>query len=236
MVDTRAGRTAKANSFLASVRPAKLLAGWEDPQSLGARARARRWEMMYERFPDFGSMRVLDLGGIVANWERAPVRPRSVTILNLEPEGRGNDWIDTVTGDACDPPEQLRRESFDLVYSNSTLEHLGGYYQRRRFASAAVSLAAHHWVQTPYRYFPIEPHWLFPYFQLLPLVARAEISRRWPWASEYVRSPRWPRSQAIADVLEVELISRTEMAALFPESDIVDETFAGLTKSLIATR
>ncbi len=36
------------------------------------------------------------------------------------------------------------------------------------------------WVQTPYRYFPIEPHWIFPGFQFLPLSARTEISRRWP--------------------------------------------------------
>lgn len=191
--------------------------------------------MLLGRFPDLESMRVLDLGGIVANWEGAPVRPREVVLLNLEAEAPDTGWIRTVTGDACDPPGDLRGETFDLVYSNSTLEHVGGYHRRRQLASTALSLAPHHWVQTPYRYFPIEPHWLFPFFQLLPVPLRAEISRRWRLAHEYVRSPAWPRSQAVKDVLEVELVSRTEMSFLFPESEIVAETFLGLTKSLIAT-
>jgi hypothetical protein len=227
---------AKASASLGRTNPIRLLGGWEDPGSLAARARARRWDMLLERFPDFETMRVLDLGGILPNWEGAPVRPRAVTILNLEPESRGNEWVRTVTGDACNPPDEVRSQSFDLVYSNSTLEHVGGYHQRRQLAGAALSMAPHHWVQTPYRYFPVEPHWLFPWFQLLPVPARAVLSRNWPLAREYVRSPRWPRSRALDDVLEVELISRSEMAHLFPESEILAERFAGMTKSLIATR
>ncbi len=220
----------------ARISPTKLLGGWEDPGSLAARARARRWDMLLERFPNLETMHVLDLGGITPNWEDAPVRPRTVTILNLDPEPRSNEWIRTVTGDACAPPADLRAQTFDLVYSNSTLEHVGGFQKRREFAAAVLSMAPRHWVQTPYRYFPIEPHWLFPYFQLLPVSVRASLSRSWPLAREYVRSPRWPPSRALDDVLEVELISRAEMAHLFPDSEIVGEKFAGVTKSLIAAR
>ena len=38
-------------------------------------------------------------------------------------------------------------------------------------------LAQLHWVQTPYRYFPVEPHFLFPGFQFLPLTVRAVLMR-----------------------------------------------------------
>ena len=43
------------------------------------------------------------------------------------------------------------------------------------FAETARRCGEHHWIQTPARTFPIEPHWLFPYFQLFPVPVRAWI-------------------------------------------------------------
>ncbi len=198
--------------------------------------------MLLDRFPDFTTMRVLDLGGTLETWASAPTIPKEVVLLNPDAEDQLAGFedptggrIQAITGDGCAPPAALAAERFDLVYSNSTLEHLGGYERRLGFASTVLGSAAHHWVQTPYRYFPIEPHWMFPGFQFLPVAARAEISRRWPMGQIY-RSPPEPRSAAVHDVLEVELISATEMRYLFPGSEIVKERFAGLVKSLIAIR
>ena len=84
-----------------------------------------------------------------------------------------------VSGDACRPPDRVRNESYDLVFSNSLIEHVGGFANRQLCADFIRSKADRHWVQTPYRYFPIEPHWLFPGFQFLPLNARVAITRRW---------------------------------------------------------
>ena len=64
--------------------------------------------------------------------------------------------------------------SYDVVFSNSLLEHVGGHAQRAALAREVRSLAPRHWVQTPYRYFPLEPHWLFPGMQF-PLEAQAEF-------------------------------------------------------------
>jgi hypothetical protein len=88
------------------------------------------------------------------------------------------------------------------------------------------------WVQTPYRYFPIEPHWLFPGFQFLPLSARTEISRRWP----LVHSPSSDRLDELRAAMAVELVSRMEMAFYFPDSEFRFERLAGLVKSLIAVK
>lgn len=53
---------------------------------------------------------------------------------------------------------------------NSPLEHVGGGHERRlRFAESVHALADRHRVQTPYRYFPIKPHWLAPGMQFLPV-------------------------------------------------------------------
>lgn len=205
----------------------------DGPDSLAERYRAKRWQQLHAEFPDLEDMTVVDLGGTVSSWRRAPVRPRRVVVLSFEPEGADDvDWIESHHADACDLPAEHRDLHADLVYSNAVIEHVGGAERRQRFADTVHRLADHHWVQTPYRYFPIEPHWLFPGFQFLPVAARVEISRRWG----LVHTPNRDRQAAIDNVLSVELIGLTEMRSLFPTSRIVCERAAGLVKSIIAVR
>jgi hypothetical protein len=203
------------------------------PGSLGQRRRARRWEWMCEAFPEIESLSVIDLGGTAEAWLRSPVRPALVHVVNLEPPPTQTPaWIRTDQADACDLPSRISDSRFDLVYSNSVIEHVGGHAQRMRFAGAVHKLADRHWVQTPYRYFPIEPHWLFPGFQFLPLSVRAELSRRWPLAHTPSRS--W--DEGLSAAMSVELLSRAEMAFYFPDSTLRFERMAGVVKSLIAVK
>lgn len=205
----------------------------EGPGSAGERCRARRWERFAGAFPAVSAMSVMDLGGTVQSWLRAPVRPASVHIVNLAPQnGDLPSWIRADQADACDLPPRIIGGGYDLVFSNSVIEHVGGYAQRQRFADAVHKLAASHWVQTPYRYFPVEPHWLFPGFQFLPLASRAEISRRWPLAPRLAAT----REEGVRRALSVELLSRSEMEFLFPGSAIWAERVMGLPKSLIAVK
>jgi hypothetical protein len=178
-------------------------------------------------------MTILDLGGRVENWLRVPVRPARVHVVNLEPPpAELPDWAEADRADACDLPRSIRRRRYDLVFSNSVLEHVGGYERRRRMAAAIRRLAPAHWVQTPYRYFPIEPHWVAPGMQFLPLAARVFVARRWPLAY----NPGKPYDLAMKQVLTTELIGRAELRHLFPEATIHSERMLGLTKSLIAVR
>lgn len=87
-------------------------------------------------------------------------------------------------------------------------------------------------MQTPYRYFPIEPHWFFPGFQFLPVRARREVAMRWPLHPGRRDDP----VAALDEVLDIELLSKTEMRRYFPGSELVVERFAGLPKSLVAVR
>ena len=182
------------------------------------------------RFPDIGEMRVLDLGGTTSHWDHAPVRPASVTILNLMPQESSDPDRVIVQGDVCRIPEVVVRAGpYDLVYSNSVIEHVGGHARRVEMADSVRSMGSHHWVQTPNRYFPIEPHWTFPGFQFLPARWRAELVPRWPmsWAKPDGR-------EALEAVLNTELIGRTEMGFLFPDSTIESEKLGFMVKSLIA--
>lgn len=205
----------------------------DGPDSLAEKFRAKRWQQLHEHFPQIEDMTVIDLGGTVSSWRRAPVRPKKVIVLSFEPEGAdGLDWVESHYADACHLPDHLLGLRADLVYSNAVLEHVGGAERRQRFADSVHLFADHHWVQTPYRYFPIEPHWLFPGFQFLPVSTRVAISRRW----SLVHTPNRDRQAAVDNVLSVELIGLTEFRNLFPTSRIVSERAAGLIKSIIAVR
>lgn len=211
------------------------LASARSPGSLAARARARRWEMFAAHFPEVGDMRVLDLGGTTFTWVSAPVRPREVVVVNMKPQPSEVDWISTLVADACALPRQVTDQSFDLVYSNSVIEHVGGHARREAFAAAVRNGAARYWVQTPYRYFVIEPHWLFPGFQFLPVAIRAELTRRWKLGHR--RAGRHPPDLAVAKVLDVELLSKAEMRHYVADcTTVLSETFLGLVKSIIAVK
>lgn len=200
-----------------------------DGSSLAARMRSRRSAALLRAFPSLGSYRVLDLGGTRNWWSTSPVMPAHVTLVNLDITPSEDAQFTEIRGDAC---SLTRAEvgDFDLVFSNSVIEHVGGYQRRRAFAEVAQGLAPRWWIQTPYRYFPVEPHWVFPGHQFLPLRARVAVAERWHLG--HMRSSS--REEAIADCLWTKLLSDTELGSLFPGSRIWHERFLGLTKSLVA--
>jgi hypothetical protein len=200
-------------------------------RSWGERRRERRAQWLAASFPDLSTMSVVDLGGRAETWLRAPARPKQVHVVNLEPPPTDvPEWIEVTYGDACALPDSVARRRYDLVFSNSVIEHVGGHERRLRFAESVHRLADAHWVQTPYRYFPMEPHWLAPGMQYLPVAARVTIAHRWPLA------PAPDRRAATRTVLWTELLDRTQMRHYFPNSTLRAERLFGLTKSLIAFR
>ena len=199
--------------------------------------RARRAGWLAQQFPDLAEMSVIDLGGRASSWVQAPVRPKHVHIVNLEGEtgleaGELPSWAEVDFGDACDLPGTILSRHYDLVYCNSVLEHVGGHERRLRLAEAVHKLAGSHWVQTPYRYFPVEPHFVAPGMQFLPNAAQGAMA--WWWPLGHTRPA--DRTGAIESALWIELLDRTQMRHYFPDSTIRAERFAGLTKSLIAVR
>jgi hypothetical protein len=199
-----------------------------------ARRRAERDRWLAEVFPDLDQMSVLDLGGRAKTWQRASVRPKRVHVVNLLPPKEQDipDWIEAEVGDACNLPPHIASRRYDLVFSNSVIEHVGGHSNRLRFAEAVHSLADAHWVQTPYRYFPVEPHLMAPGVQFMPLSARAWMARRWPLS--YGRGKG--RERSLEQVLYIELLDRTLMHYYFPDSEIGVERAYGIPKSLVAYR
>lgn len=210
--------------------------------SFSRRARLRRFEMLVRRFPALSEMRVLDLGGEPHSWRDAATRPREVVLLNLDWQVARSDyeiggdaaWMSVVAGDACDPPASLQEQRFDLVFSNSVIEHVGGHERRVRFSEWSRRLGRHYWIQTPSRYFPIEPHWLFPGFQFLSTDAQARVIQHWPIGADAGRT--WNRDQARELARGVQLVTPAQMREYFPDGILLRERLAGLTKSIVAVR
>lgn len=204
-----------------------------DPDHAGSfthRCRQHRNEEFKRRFPNLADMRVLDLGGTAVSWRVLGLRPGSVTIVNLaHDEGPREPWMDILQADAC----AGGFGNYDLVFSNSLMEHLGGHARRQQFADVVQDSAPAWWVQTPYRYFPIEPHWIFPFFQFLPFRARVVVCQHWKTLHEPARKDAEEAAELVASV---ELISATEMRTYFPGSEIWFERIAGLPKSLVAIK
>lgn len=201
--------------------------------SIAARMRLRRWELVRAHFPELSEMKVLDLGGTMSWWQRGLVLPQHVTVVNLEVYDHAEEpWLTTVIGDACHADSLLAGQSFDLVFSNSLIEHVGGHSARSALADVIRSLAPRYLVQTPYRYFPIEPHWVFPAMQFFPVQVRQYIAPRWPLG----HTRGWDPQQALNQVMSTELIGATEMRTYFPDGRLYWERFLGLPKSMIAIR
>lgn len=178
--------------------------------------------------------RILDIGGTPDYWNLLPHRPR-VTLLNT-PRARG-DVGDTawVAGDGRQLP--FRDAAFDVVFSNSVIEHVGDAASQKRFADEVQRVGRRYWVQTPNRWFPVEQHLLTPFIHWLPKRwQRAIVPRANLWSLLVPTTPDRKHFYIEHYLSEVRLLSASEVRALFPGARIIRERFCWLTKSFVAAK
>ena len=96
------------------------------------------------------------------------IKDLETIILNLGTIHTNRKNFKSIIGDARNM-KMFRDKKFDLVFSNSVIEHVGDYFQQQRMAEEIYRVGNCYFVQTPNRYFPIEPHFLFPFFNFLPM-------------------------------------------------------------------
>jgi len=64
---------------------------------------------------------------------------------------------------------QIRNNSYDIVFSNATMEHVGSFENQIKFLSELYRVSKKGvFVTTPNRFFPIEFHTLLPLIHILP--------------------------------------------------------------------
>ena len=81
---------------------------------------------------------------------------------------------DFIIGDGCD--NQLDDNTYDIVYSNATIEHVGSYDNQKLFISECVRVAKKNiFITTPNRYFPLDFHTKIPFIHMLPKLIHRKI-------------------------------------------------------------
>jgi len=203
--------------------------------SVATRLRRQRFQILLDMIcsqPD--PIQILDIGGTKQYWDMMIAssdlsRKLIVTLLNPEPLTLTHPSFIAMRGDGRAMPQFVDRQ-FDIVFSNSTIEHVGGFEDQKRMADEVRRVGREYYVQTPNRNFPIEPHFVFPFFQFFPVTLRVWLLQHFNlgWFSR-IRD----RSEAWHEVTSIRLLNRTEVEQLFPDAIIFDERLYGLVKSFV---
>ncbi|QXD14347.1 class I SAM-dependent methyltransferase [Rhodocaloribacter litoris] len=200
-------------------------------RAVGKRFRRKRMGDFVRAFGITAQTRILDIGGTLYNWSLIDVPPQ-LTIVNLSPPpAHLPDNVSWIVADACELP--FSDNSFDVVYSNSVIEHLFTREAQQRMAREVQRLAPKYYVQTPNSRFPMEPHYLTPFIHWFPVPLRKRMIRNftlWGWIT------RPSREACARRVEEIQLLNEQELRNLFPDATILRERFAGMTKSLIVVK
>jgi hypothetical protein len=168
--------------------------------------------------------KVIDLGGGCEIWQFVETS-LDITIVNLPGAGvrvpaETHHKFHPVEGDATDL-SAYRDNEFDLVFSNSVIEHVGAEGRQAAFAREVRRLAPTYYIQTPAIWFPLEVHSGVPFWWAFPQWARSRLIERWR-----AKVPAW------AEMIEgTRVIKREKLQALFPDGTITTERFAGIPKS-----
>lgn len=204
----------------------------------GNRFRAKRFRIFLDLLDRTGikdrPIRILDIGGTESYWRALQGqwggRQLDITLVNLDVDAKDDGIFHHRQGDATalDYPDN----SFDLVHSNSVIEHVGHWPEMAKMAAEVRRLAPHYYVQTPNFWFPVEPHYRSLFYHWLPESTRAAM---------LVKKQRGFRTApdfdtAMRDIQTVVLLTAGQMKVLFPDGELIRERIGPFTKSLTMVR
>ena len=210
----------------------KKVADNANQKSWSHQFRSKRFELFLSFINELPRpLRILDIGGTLAFWKAMGFNDEqvSITLLNLTEQPVSGDHFLSVAGDAT----QLNfpNQSFDIVFSNSVIEHLFTEENQIKMAAEVQRVGKYYFIQTPNYWFPLEPHWLFPFFQFLPFSFRV-------WLTQHFSLGHIPKctskEAAQLQVREIQLLTKAQLQKLFPTATIYAEPLLIWNKSFVA--
>lgn len=180
---------------------------------------------------------LLDIGGYPFNWFQRGKIIRRVDVLNLDlvplhETPPGAPAIRALSGDARRLP--FCDHTYDIVFSNSVIEHVGDLEDQEAFAMEARRVGGKLWIQTPARECPVEPHYLGLFIHWCPSHWQVPMAK---WLSLRGLTGSASQSDLEAIARSTRLLNRDEMCRLFPDCEIWTERMFGvIPKSHIAIR
>lgn len=137
---------------------------------------------MLNKVTTFDGMKILDIGcgndgRSVQNW----IDPTyQITGIDLYPEDKINIAHSNFTYFQQDARDMSRFEDneFDLAISVGMMEHIGHLPDLQKMAQEINRVAKAYVIVVPWRYALIEPHFKWPFFQLLPAEIQTQLVHR----------------------------------------------------------
>jgi len=205
----------------------------EEKGSLGNYFRNKRFKYFFDKINLLDKpISILDLGGKINFWENRNLSGNPnylITIVNLESEISEYPNIESKVGNILEL-KNFKKNSFDIVFSNSVIEHLHNFQNQKKIASEILRIGKKHIIQTPNKHFFVEPHYIFPFFQYLPKKIQYKILTK----TKLSRLKKWDKKFAKQYVKEIRLLTLNELKEIFPGSKIHQEKFFGMSKSFTA--
>jgi hypothetical protein len=157
------------------------------------------------------SMTLLDVGGTPeTGGEFDSLRALFAEVLVVNPDPRHGAVpmapnVKFELGDGCALP--YADESFDWVFSNAVLEHVGDRDKQVRFAQEMQRVARlGYFLSTPNRHFFMDPHTYLPFYHLLSDHAQAKVIR---FSLGHMRQWR-----------PLDLVSAKDLRQMFPSAKV----------------
>lgn len=198
-----------------------------------SRKRKRRLHFMLDKVTTFEGMKLLDVGcgndgRSVQNW----IDPTyQITGIDLYPEDKvniGHSNFTYLQQDARDM-SRFRDHEFDLAISVGMMEHIGHLPDLQKMAHEINRVAKAYVIVVPWRYALVEPHFKWPFFQLLPAEVQTHlvhklnlhnlsqklskdplyIRKHFLWLTAKQWQSIWPQSQVYIFNLENYVIVKT---------------------------
>jgi len=181
----------------------------DELESWGNRFRNKRFEFLREKLEGLPKpVNILDIGGLESFWTNRGYGNNPdyrITILNLEKGETSFSNFTRIAGDAVDLNE-ISDQEFDVAFSNSVIEHLYTKENQIRMATEIKRVGKYHFIQTPNKYFFVEPHYVLPFFDFLPATAKYFILTK----TKLSRLKRWNYADAKQYITEIRLLSFSE--------------------------
>jgi hypothetical protein len=206
--------------------------------------RARRLKLFNEFMKSItGPIRLVDLGGTVKFWESWGLAKQpllNVTLVNNHDLDKqySNDPIalpnirrlgaDVLTLTAADFAQ------FDVIFSNSLIEHLPGRELQRQLAQAIIDSGRPYFLQTPNKRSPLDPHFPRPYVPFFAAYPRSVQARLLSWSALGSSSVAPSYDAALARLQNYYPLTTRDVRQLFPNARIVIERPLGFPMSIIA--
>lgn len=196
---------------------------FRDGSPVRTKWRVARFREFLSRVAPPPRAKIVDLGGTPGVWDLVD-HDFEVTLVNLPgsfPKVSNCTGIRFVEADATNLEDVFESKAFDVVYSNSVIEHVGDENMQNAFAAQVRRLADAFWVQTPSIHFPFEVHTQIPFYWRLPAKLRQSLIKKWerelPAWTEMIKGTR--------------VLREDRMHELFPNSQVYHERSFGFEKS-----